>query len=351
MKFKTLLGAALLASSMLAAGAANAKSLVYCSEGSPENFTPSINTTGTSFDAARPVYNRLVQFTPGTSTDILARVVAQKMSADWGQQVVVENRPGAGLSVGAELVARAAPDGYTLIMSGTDAYSRYPALYPNAKFVSAQFVPVAPTAIVNFVLMGRPGLPAKNLPELLALAKKQQLSFSSWGNGSAGHVAMAQFNLVAKTEMLHVPYRGSAAAIRDYPVVLGYDIAGKYADAAAFKADLVILCIGENVAALKTPEAQAKYQEQVTALLKTLKSNPQAQIIVRSSFWANTAKDTAMRQACEAVGGTFVDISALSKDEKNYARSERPYKHAGVANHPGDRGMAAIAEEIVKAVK
>jgi hypothetical protein len=132
---------------------------------------------------------------------------------------------------------------------------------------------------------------------------------------------------------------------------VGYDIAGKFADAAAFKADLVILCIGENVAALKTAEAQAKYQEQVTALLKTLKSNPQAQFIVRSSFWANTAKDGAMRLACEAVGGKFVDISALSKDEKNYARSERPYKHAGVANHPGDRGMAAIAEEIVKAVK
>ncbi len=132
---------------------------------------------------------------------------------------------------------------------------------------------------------------------------------------------------------------------------VGYDITGKFADAAAFKADLIILCIGENVAALKTPETQAKYQEQVTALLKTLKSNPQAAVIVRSSFWANEAKDTAMRKACEAVGGTFVDISTLSKDEQNYARSERPYKHAGVANHPGDRGMAAIAEAIVKAVK
>ncbi len=132
---------------------------------------------------------------------------------------------------------------------------------------------------------------------------------------------------------------------------VGYDIVGKYADAAAFKADLVILCIGENVAALKTPEAQAKYQEQVTALLKTLKTNPKAAIIVRSSFWPSEAKDSAMRKACETVGGTFVDISALSKDERNYARSERPYKHAGVANHPGDRGMAAIAEEIVKAVK
>ena len=132
---------------------------------------------------------------------------------------------------------------------------------------------------------------------------------------------------------------------------VGYDIAGKFADAAAFKADLIILCIGENVAALKTPEAQSKYQEQVTALLKTLRSNPKAQIIVRSSFWPSEAKDSAMRKACEAVGGTFVDISALSKDEQNYARSERPHKHAGVANHPGDRGMAAIAEEIVKAVK
>ena len=132
---------------------------------------------------------------------------------------------------------------------------------------------------------------------------------------------------------------------------LGYDIAGKFTDAAAFKADLIILCIGENVAALKTPADQAKYQEQVTALLKTLNSNPQAAVIVRSSFWANEAKDTAMRKACEAVGGTFVDISALGKDEQNYDRSERPYKHAGVANHPGDRGMAAIAEAILKAVK
>jgi tripartite-type tricarboxylate transporter receptor subunit TctC len=129
-----------------------------------------------------------------------------------GQPIVIENKPGANGAVGTEIVFNAAPDGYTLIMSGTDAYSRYPALYPNAKFVSAQFVPVAPTAIVNFVLMGRPGLPAKNLPELIALAKKQQLSFSSWGNGSAGHVAMAQFNLVAKTEMLHVPYQGAAPA-------------------------------------------------------------------------------------------------------------------------------------------
>ena len=131
----------------------------------------------------------------------------------------------------------------------------------------------------------------------------------------------------------------------------GYDIEGRFADAAAFKADLIILCIGENVAPLKTPETQAKYQAQVTALLKKLRSEPKAKVIVRSSFWPNEAKDIAMRRACEAVGGSFVDISALAKDETNYARSERPYKHAGVAYHPGDRGMAAIAEAILRAVK
>ena len=132
---------------------------------------------------------------------------------------------------------------------------------------------------------------------------------------------------------------------------VGYDIAGKFADAAAFKADLVILCIGEHVAALPTPEAQAKYQEQVAALLRTLQSNPKVTLIVRSSFWPSQTIDTALRKACETVGGTFVDISALSQDERNFARSERLFKHAGVANHPGDRGMAAIAEAIVKAVK
>jgi tripartite-type tricarboxylate transporter receptor subunit TctC len=154
----------------------------------------------------------VVPYPPGGGSDIAARVMVSALGGRLGQPIVIENKPGANGAVGTEIVFNAAPDGYTLIMSGTDAYSRYPALYPNAKFVSAQFVPVAPTAIVNFVLMGRPGLPAKNLPELLALAKKQQLSFSSWGNGSAGHVAMAQFNLVAKTEMLHVPYQGAAPA-------------------------------------------------------------------------------------------------------------------------------------------
>lgn len=130
----------------------------------------------------------------------------------------------------------------------------------------------------------------------------------------------------------------------------GYDVAAKLKEAVDFQADLIILAIGENVPGLKTADDAAKLQASVTQLLTTLKGDRQPTILVRSCFWANAAKDEALRGACTAVNGIHVDISALSKDEKNYARSERPYKHAGVANHPGDKGMAAIAEAMVKAL-
>jgi|UniRef100_UPI0037834372 hypothetical protein len=130
----------------------------------------------------------------------------------------------------------------------------------------------------------------------------------------------------------------------------GYDIAMKLKEAVDFQADLIILAIGENVPGLKTPEEKAKLQESVTKLLTTLKGDRKPTILVRSCFWANADKDEALRGACTAVNGIQLNISVLSKDEKNYARSERSFKHAGVANHPGDAGMAAIAEAMVKAL-
>ena len=130
----------------------------------------------------------------------------------------------------------------------------------------------------------------------------------------------------------------------------GYDVAAKLKDAIDFKADLIILAIGENVPALKTAEDKTKLQTSLTILLNALKGARQPTILVRSCFWANAAKDEALQQACAAVGGVYINISSLSKDESNYGRSERPYKHAGVANHPGDKGMAAIAAALVKAL-
>jgi alpha-galactosidase len=130
----------------------------------------------------------------------------------------------------------------------------------------------------------------------------------------------------------------------------GYDIAGKLREAIDFQADLIIVAIGENVPALKTPEEQAAFQESATKLLTALKAGRQPVLLVRSCFWKNSAKDQALRQASTAAGGRFVDISALSSDESHFARSERPFKNAGVANHPGDKGMAAIAAALLEAL-
>ena len=114
--------------------------------------------------------------------------------------------------------------------------------------------------------------------------------------------------------------------------------------------DNIILAIGENVPALKSDAEKKDFEDAVTGLLTNLKGDRAPVVLVRSSFWANAEKDAALRAACNTVGGTFVDIGLLGKDEANYARSERDFKHAGVANHPGDKGMAAIAAAIVNAI-
>jgi len=130
-----------------------------------------------------------------------------------------------------------------------------------------------------------------------------------------------------------------------------FDAATKLTNEAAFKADTVIVAIGENVPALKTPEAKTQFKEAMVKLLTLLKRDGQAILYVRSCFFADATKDTILKEACEAAGGVFVDISTLGKDEANYARSERKFEHEGVARHPGDKGMRAIAGAIVTAME
>ena len=130
----------------------------------------------------------------------------------------------------------------------------------------------------------------------------------------------------------------------------GYDFASKLKEAIDFQADLIVLAIGENVPALKTAEEKTKLQEAITKLLTTLKGHRKPVILVRSGFWADAAKDGALRGACDAVSGIYADISALAKDKSLYGRAEREFKHDGVANHPGDKGMATIAAALMKAL-
>ncbi len=130
-----------------------------------------------------------------------------------------------------------------------------------------------------------------------------------------------------------------------------YDLDPLTEEIGPFNPDLVILAIGENVPKLETAEEKTIFAGRLTALLKGLQSKGNPRIVIRSSFWANEAKDQILREVCEEVGGTFVDIGHLGKDQSNYARSEREFTHAGVAAHPGDKGMQEIADAILTAVK
>ncbi len=130
-----------------------------------------------------------------------------------------------------------------------------------------------------------------------------------------------------------------------------YNLAESLKDELEFKADLIIVAIGENSAALTTDEAKLRFSTSFAKLLTELKRYGNPILIVRSSFWADTAKDERMQQACQNAGGTFVEISKLGRDEANFARSERKFEHAGVAGHPGDKGMQALADELWKAVQ
>lgn len=130
-----------------------------------------------------------------------------------------------------------------------------------------------------------------------------------------------------------------------------YDIGAALKPYAGFNPEIVILAIGENIPEPDTIEAQNNLRIALNALLELLKENGNPVIFIRSSFWKSQIKDEILRQLCTEFGGTFVDIGHLGLDEANFARSERTFINAGVANHPGDKGMLAIAEAIWNAIR
>ena len=166
---------------------------------------------------ARPLHI-VVPFTPGGSSDVLARAVGTEIGRTLGQPVVIDNVPGAGGSLGAERVARAAPDGCTLLMAHTGTLAVNPALYPRLGYDPVRsFAPVAWVARVPNVLVVHTSVPAANLQELLALAKSRpgHLAYGSGGNGSAAHTTMEYLKLQTGTSFLHIPYRGTAPSVND----------------------------------------------------------------------------------------------------------------------------------------
>jgi tripartite-type tricarboxylate transporter receptor subunit TctC len=166
---------------------------------------------------SKPV-KMVVGFPPGGGTDILARIVAQKLSEAWGQPVIVENHPGASATIGANVVAKAAPDGYTLEMGQLTPNAIAPALYAKLPYDAVKdFVPIILVGTSPNVLVINPALPAKNVAELVALAKSKpgKLTYASSGSGSLQHIAAELFKSVAKVDILHVPFKGSGQAVTD----------------------------------------------------------------------------------------------------------------------------------------
>jgi len=157
-------------------------------------------------------------YAPGGTADILSRVVAQKLSETWGQQVVVDNRPGASGMLGADIAAKAAPDGYTILMAYVAEIAITQSLFRSMTYDPVKdLAPVTLAAVTPMIFVVHPSLPAKNVSELVALAKSRpgQLPYASAGNGSPAHLAFELLQRSARIEITHVPYKGAAPALTD----------------------------------------------------------------------------------------------------------------------------------------
>lgn len=157
----------------------------------------------------------IVAFPPGGSTDIIGRLVGQQLSQRLGQQVIIDNRGGAGGTIGTEIAAKSTPDGYTLTMGTTSTHVIAPAAYANLKYDPIKdFAPITLVASTPYLLVVNPGVKANNLKEFIALAKSQpgKLNFASAGTGSTTQLAMEMLKIAAGIDMVHVPYAGNAPA-------------------------------------------------------------------------------------------------------------------------------------------
>ncbi len=166
----------------------------------------------------RPI-RLVVPFPAGGATDLMARTLGDKLSQRLGQPIVIDNRAGAGGGVGAEAVARAAPDGYTLLFATMGSLTINPALYKKLRYDPLKdFEPVALTHSTSNLLVVNPAVPARSVAELIALARRKpgELTFASAGNGTTSHLSGELFKSLAKVDLTHVPYKGSAPAMTDF---------------------------------------------------------------------------------------------------------------------------------------
>src|SRR5262245_55881593 len=159
----------------------------------------------------------VVPLAPGGTSDLLPRMIGEKLTLRWGQPVIVENKPGGALHLGTEAVARAAPDGYTLLLAPQGPLVLSPSLYRKLGYDPAAFVPITILVRLPYVFVASPKLAVSSVPELTAFARAHpdKLSFGTPGTGSAQHLAVEWYRTLAGVRLTHVPYRGTAPAMTD----------------------------------------------------------------------------------------------------------------------------------------
>ena len=175
-------------------------------------------TTSSAQDYPSKPIRLVVPYPPGSGTDIVGRLLAQRLGENLGQQVYVDNRPGAGATIGTALVAKSAPDGYTILMADLGPLAIAPSFYRQLSYDPVkELTPISQVAVLPFVLVVHPSVPAQNVPELIARAKAKpgELNYASVGNGTAVHLATELFRQTAGIDIVHIPYKGSAPALTD----------------------------------------------------------------------------------------------------------------------------------------
>jgi tripartite-type tricarboxylate transporter receptor subunit TctC len=279
----------------------------------------------------------VVPFAPGGGTDILTRIVAPKMNEALKQQIIVDNRPGAGSQIGTEIVAKAPPDGYTLLMVDT-AFMTNPSLYSKLPYSSEKdFAPVSLAATAPVIMIVHPSVPARTLKELIALARAQPaaLNFASGGPGSSTHLGVELLKYVAKIDLVHIPYKGTGPAVAD---VLGGQVTMMFAGISSVKQHVesgrlrAIAVTGEkrSPAMLNVPTFGEAGMKQVDAsshwgALAPARTPPE--IVNRLSATIEQilrmadVRDKLIELGFDPIGGTPAEFAALlAKETDKWAR-------------------------------
>jgi tripartite-type tricarboxylate transporter receptor subunit TctC len=272
----------------------------------------------------------VVPFGPGGGTDNLARIVEPLVSKELGQQVVIENKPGGGSVIGMDQVARAAPDGYTLVMMDS-TIAVNPSLKPLPFDTLNDFVPVSLLATAPVILMAHPKVPAKTLAEFVALAKQQpgKLNYASGGNGSSTHLGGELLKLVAGIDIIHVPYKGTGPAMNDLigghvdVMFSGISSARPHLDAGTLRA-LAVTGETRNAATPDVPTFAEAGLPGVTAStywgLLAPKGTPQDIVERISAAFAKALKDADVAARLAQLG--YLPIAGGSSDYAANLRSE-----------------------------